>query len=208
MRKLFIPVLIVFAAGCAFADTNVFGLSNITIDPTYTAPAYPGFPLTNMFGGMTLTPENTYDTIFNDGSPGYQNVFFHLNSLAPLNGPLQITVTGAQDGPTNPSRSFTYFDLYSYTFTDINNPLTYTYKLLFTGTPTTVNGFETLMGSASLSNAGPYFIYQFGSDLNAQYTGSRIYGVDATVPEPVVAFLPFAVLSAYAFSKLRRRRSA
>ena len=90
-------------------------------------------------------------------SGDYDNVFFHLTSLGSLTGTLNLTVTGSQDGPSNPNRSFNYFDLISY-LGNVNAP---NYQLLFSGPPTTVNGFETVTGIVSLNDVGPYFVYQF-----------------------------------------------
>ena len=213
MRKFGIPILLAFSAGCAFADVNLFSLSNITIDPAFTTPAlapylgFPlGFPIENIFGAQIATPETgNYDTIFAGssydptGNVYYDNVFFHLNDPGP-NQINRLVVTGAQDGPSNPFRSFTYFDLISYTFTNISDPNTYSYTLLYHGVPTVTNGYEVIDANVDLTNVGPYFVYQFGSPDSA---GPRIFGV-TTVPEPFafLAFLPFAVLIACA---LRRR---
>jgi len=199
-----IPVLVAFSAGWAYGDVNLLGWNEITIDPTYTSPVIapfyapdppyvPGgnfsaaFPLENLFGGQVLTAENTYDTIFTDGGPDYRNVYFHLTDLAPISI-AGLVVDGAQDGPSNQSRSFSYFDLISYTFTDISNPGTYVYTLLYHGVPSTdVNGGEHIAANVNLTDVGPYFIYQFGLDPGVQSSGPRIFDVIATataVPEP------------------------
>ena len=196
-----IPVLLALSAGWAYGDVNLLGWNEITIDPTYTSPViapfyapdppyvpggnFPaGFPLANLFGGQVLTAENTYDTIFTDGGPDYRNVYFHLTDLAPISI-AGLVVDGAQDGPSNQSRSFSYFDLISYTFTDISNPGTYVYTLLYHGVPSTdVNGGEHIAANVNLTDVSPYFIYQFGAP---QSSGPRIFDVIATataVPEP------------------------
>jgi hypothetical protein len=194
-----LAILLVFSAAPASADVNIFGIDNITIDPTYTSPViapftapcppYPsctmdnpqvwpqGFPVQNIFGAGILTAEGGDDTIFAGAGSGYENVFFHLNDLQPLTGTVDITVTGAQDGPTNPFRSFSYFDLYSYSG-NVNAP---DYQLLFSGTPVVTNGLEVVTGAVHLTDASPYLIYQFG----APDGGPRIFGVTATLtPEP------------------------
>lgn len=195
-----LAILFVFSVAPASADINVFGINNITIDPEYTSaaigsftapcPPYPfcptsnpqvwpqGFPIQNMFGADILTPEGTYDTIFNSAGPGYDNVFFHVSDLQSVTGTLNLTVYGAEDGPGNPSRSFSYFALYSYS----GNVYAPDYDLLFAGTPVTnAGGFEVVTGSVNLTDAGPYFIYQFG----APDGGPRIYAVETELtPEP------------------------
>jgi hypothetical protein len=190
---------VLLACSAIPASANIFGIGDITIDPTYTSqiiapflapcPPYPscpstnpqnwpqGFPVQNIFGAGILTAEGDTDTIFQSGGSGYDNVFFHLTNLQPVSGNFDVTVTGSQDGPTNPYRSFSYFDLISYSG-NVNDP---DYQLLFTGTPVNVNGFETVTGDVSLNNAGPYFVYQFG----ATDGGPRIFGVDVeATPEP------------------------
>jgi len=136
-------------------------------------------------------------------------VFFHLTALNTVNI-LQLVVDGAQDGASNPYRSFTSFSLISYTFTDITNPNTYQYTLLYQGAPTTdVNGHENITANVNLANVGPYFVYQFGTDPTTGNSGPRIFDVVATAPEPsgFLAFLPLAVLGACgAGFRLRHRR--
>jgi hypothetical protein len=195
-----LAILLVFSAAPAIADINVFGINNITIDPEYSSavvgpftapcPPYPscptsnpqvwpqGFPIQNLFGADILTAEGTSDTIFAGLGSGYDNAFFHVTDLQPVTGTLNLTVYGAEDGPGNPSRSFSYFALYSYS----GNVYAPDYDLLFAGTPVTnANGFEVVTGSVNLTDVGPYFIYQFG----APDGGPRIYGVETELtPEP------------------------
>ena len=168
-----------------------------------------GFPIENIFGGHIQTAEGTYDTIFAGSSPAgnyyFDNVFFHLNVPGP-NQINRLVVTGAQDGPANPYRSFTYFDLISYTFGNISDPNTYSYTLLYHGVPTVTNGYEVIDANVTLPNVGPYLVFQFGSPDSA---GPRIFGV-TTVPEPFafLAFLPLAVLGACAVGRRWHNRRA
>jgi len=197
-----ITLLIALSAGLAYGDVNLFGLNNITIDPTFTSaviapfdgpsPPYPppggffpdGFPLTNIFGGEELTAEGTYDTIFTDGGVDYRNVFFHLTALNTVSIG-SLAVDGAQDGPSNPYRSFTYFDLISYTFTEITDPSTYQYTLLYHAVPNTDGtGHENITAAVNLPNVGPYFVYQFGTDASTWNSGPRIFDVVASAPDP------------------------
>ncbi len=215
--KLALPVAVLLSGGLAQASLNIFNYNNIVVDPTYTsaviapftAPCalyglsctgtktFPdGFPLKNLFGGHEATAEkNTYDTIFNDGgsSPyGYDNVFFHTANAVNVSN-AHLVVTGSQDGPSQ-ARQFTYFDLISYTFNPAAplDPSYYKYKVLYHGTPTTdANGFEKIDTHVDLTNAGSYFVYQFGTNTSFPNDGARVFGVSAfdsttfnATPEP------------------------
>ena len=134
-------VLALGAIPCLANVTNIFDISKISLDPPYYWPViapfsascgpYPscpagnptnwpqGFPVENIFGAQILTAEGTYDTIFQNG--GYDNVYFHLTNQQPVTGSFNVTVTGSQDGPGNSYRSFSYFDLYSYSGGDLTS---------------------------------------------------------------------------------------
>jgi hypothetical protein len=228
--KRILTVYGVLALGAVPSFANIFGIGNVTIDPEYTSPViapfsapcppYPscpsgnpttwpqGFPIQNIFGAGIQTAEGTPDTIFAnagyDPSVGfYDNVFFHLTNLGSLTGTFDMTVTGAQDGPTNTNRAFGYFDLYTYSG-NVNAP---DYQLLFSGTPTTTNGFETLSGAVSLNNTGPYFIYQFGAPAGPG-GAPRIFGVTLTAtPEPGFYGLLALGLTGLATIVSRRRKT-
>jgi hypothetical protein len=228
--KRILRVCGVLTLGAIPSFANIFGIGNVTIDPTYTSPViapftapcppYPscpagnpttwpqGFPVQNIFGAGILTPEGVDDTIFaNAGyqpSGYYDNVFFHLTSLGSLTGTFNVTVTGSQDGPTNTNRSFSYFDLISYS----GNVATPDYQLLFSGTPTTVNGFETVSGTVSLNDAGPYFVYQFGAPIGPG-GAPRIDEVDLTSATPEPGFYGVLALGLTGlFTVVSRRRKA
>jgi hypothetical protein len=197
------------------ADCTLYGLTGCS-GPTRTFQE--GFPIANLFGGHIQTAEGTYDTIF--GTPsrfsndnglsffGYENVFFHLTNLQSVTGLLQLGVTGAQDGPTT-FRSFTYFDLISYTLdpADPLNASKYNYTSLYHGTPATAaNGFESLFANVNLTNAGPYFVYQFGTaDPNTGAGGPRIFST--LTPEPGFYGLLALGLGGLAFVRRPRKNS-
>jgi hypothetical protein len=223
---ILLPLLLAFSAGLSYGDVAQFGWNHITVDPSFTssviapftAPNPPyipggyfpdGFPIGNIFGAQEQTAEGTFDTIFQDGGVDYRNVFFHLDALNTVNI-VQLVVDGAQDGPSNPYRSFTYFDLISYTFANITDPGTYHYTLLYHGAPTTDgNGHENITADVNLQNVGPYFVYQFGTNPSTGNSGPRVFDVVVTTPEPsaFLAFLPFGVLGGCALGRrLRRRR--
>jgi hypothetical protein len=228
LKRIF-TVCGVLALGAIPSLANIFGIGNVTIDPTYTSPIiapftapcppYPscpagnpttwaqGFPIQNIFGADIMTAEGVPDTIFSNA--GYQaggyydNVFFHLTSLGSLTGTFDLTVTGSQDGSSNPNRSFSYFDLISYSG-NVNSP---NYQLLFSGAPTTVNGFETVSTTLSLNDVGPYFVYQFGAP-EGPGGAPRIFGVDLTAtPEPGFYGLLALGLTGLATIVSRRKRA-
>lgn len=120
-----------------------------------------------------------------------------------MTGTLNLTVTGSQDGPSNPNRSFNYFDLISY-LGNVNAP---NYQLLFSGPPTTVNGFETVTGIVSLNDVGPYFVYQFRAP-EGPGGAPRIFGVDLTAtPEPDLYGLLALGLSGLVTIPSRRKKA-
>lgn len=219
--------LMVFTAGMAYGDVNLFAWNTITIDPTYTnaviAPFGPvssppyippdgatyndGFPLGNMFGLDEQTAEGTYDTIFAgssyDNSGPYDNVYFHVTDGLPVSHIGELIVDGAQDSGTDTNRAFTSFALWTYT--DVTN--TNTYTLLYQGTPQVdASGGEHIAADVNLNNVGPYFVIQFSEPSSA--AGARVFDVVAAVPEPVgfLAFFPVAVLGACGASRRWRRR--
>jgi hypothetical protein len=208
---ILLALLAALSAGASGTNIIDYSLGQVVIDPTFSSPNYPGFPLSNMFGDQILTPEGVYDTIFSDSGSGWRNVFFHLATGVAAPTIQTILFEGAQDGPTSPSRSISYLDLYSYTFTDINNSGTYVYTPLYSSGPVSadVNGYEQIAANVNLNNVGPYFVVQFGArDGSVPYPGPRVYDFqlsDTSVPEPST-FVPLALAGAFALLKLRRRK--
>jgi hypothetical protein len=113
-----------------------------------------------------------------------------------------LTVTGSQDGPGNPNRSFSYFDLYTYSG-NVNAP---DYQLLFSGIPTTsANGFESISAPVTLNDAGPYFVYQFGAPIGPN-GAPRIDGVSLTAYGPEPRFYGLLALGLASVVTIARRR--